>query len=245
MVQVRGVSDPDDWSVVDRVIRERRTVKVFRDPLDPVDPGSFGQGFRSAVNGAIESAGWAPFHHAAHLSHRVGPHVALVPWRFHILDAENCRMLATEIHSRSPYEPWTAGAASKIPLMLSACGALVLATWLPDPESSSLAEEASAMDSDEPTVRNQEHLAAAAAAVQTFLLAATSRGLASYWSSGGVLRSPEAFELCGIPLGQRLLGAVFLFDEPGEDDDFVTGKLRDLRGDSGGWCRRVELQRKP
>ncbi len=41
------------------------------------------------------------------------------------------------------------------------------------------------------TLTNVEHIAAAYAAIQNLLLAATARGIRNYWSSGGVLRLPS------------------------------------------------------
>ena len=251
-----------DPTAVERAMRDRRTIKVFREESDP-EPPALPAGFRAGLDAIIEAAAWAPFHRAAHAGHRRhGDGLdSIVPWRFYVLERESCHSLVRAIEQGADQhqsEIWRNAPRSKIPSMLRAAGALILVTWLPDPapvdeglESGS--EDRSAQAKDQATgdqqaaserlaehrLRNEEHLAAAAAATQNLLVAATAREMANYWSSGGVLRTVEARALAGIPAEQPLLGAIFLFPEPQEDDTFVTGKLRDLRGPIGSWCRRV------
>ena len=55
-------------------------------------------------------------------------------------------------------------------------------------------------------VQDEEDVGAAAAAVMLVLLAATERGLASYWRTPAVLRCPKGREALGIPRGDRVLG---------------------------------------
>jgi nitroreductase len=55
-------------------------------------------------------------------------------------------------------------------------------------------------------VQDEEDVCAAAAAVMLVLLAATERGLASYWRTPDVLRSAKGREALGIPRGERVLG---------------------------------------
>jgi nitroreductase len=55
-------------------------------------------------------------------------------------------------------------------------------------------------------IQDEEDVCAAAAAVMLVLLAATERGLASYWRTPAVLRSPKGREALGIPRGERVLG---------------------------------------
>jgi nitroreductase len=55
-------------------------------------------------------------------------------------------------------------------------------------------------------VQDEEDVCAAAAAVMLVLLAATERGLASYWRTPAVLRSANGREALGIPRGERILG---------------------------------------
>jgi nitroreductase len=51
---------------------------------------------------------------------------------------------------------------------------------------------------------------AVAAALQNVLLAATSAGLASFWSSPPVLDAPEVLRLAGFAEGTRIVGVVYL-----------------------------------
>ncbi|MCB9177785.1 MAG: hypothetical protein H6648_11575 [Caldilineae bacterium] len=184
---------------------------------------------------------------------------AIEPWRAHLLDAAACRALIGRIEAeaaRAEAPIWRDAPGSKIPRMLAAAGALVLLCWLPDPPPGG-AEAAAAegrggaagQDADgvaggarreaEWARRNREHLAAAAAYGQSLLVAATARGLASYWSSGGVLAEARALAICGVPAGQALLGALFFFPEPAPGDEVVTGKLRPQRRPAEAWLRRV------
>ena len=55
-------------------------------------------------------------------------------------------------------------------------------------------------------VGDEEDVCATAAATMLVLLAATERGLASYWRTPGVLRTPKGREALGIPPGERVLG---------------------------------------
>jgi nitroreductase len=55
-------------------------------------------------------------------------------------------------------------------------------------------------------VQDEEDVCATAAAVMLVLLAATERGLASYWRTPAVLRSAQGREALGIPHGERVLG---------------------------------------
>lgn len=84
---------------------------------------------------------------------------------------------------------------------------------------------------------NMEHIAAASAAVQSFLLAATERGLTTYWSSGGYLRDAATFDYLGIPTEHILLGAVFVF--PNDGGERIPGGMRDKRSSHAGWSRWV------
>jgi len=55
-------------------------------------------------------------------------------------------------------------------------------------------------------VQDEEDVCATAAAITLVLLAATERGLASYWRTPGVLRTARGREAAGIPAGERFLG---------------------------------------
>ncbi len=213
--------DADRARIVDGVIRERRTTKVLADEPLPVADA------RAVVEELVATAGWAPFHRVAARVHTaLGALTSIVPWRFHLLDAPACRALRQGLLER--------GDRSKIPRMLAAATALVQATWLPKPAKGPVTELFEA------TEENMEHVAAAGAAVQNLLLAATARGIPSYWSSGGTLRDPEAFGWLGIPAGEILLGSVFLFPADTGDAEVNPGSHRDRRGAPTDWSRWVE-----
>ncbi len=55
-------------------------------------------------------------------------------------------------------------------------------------------------------VQDEEDVCATAAAIELVLLAATERGLATYWRTPPVLRTPPGRDAVGIPSGERFLG---------------------------------------
>ena len=55
-------------------------------------------------------------------------------------------------------------------------------------------------------VQDEEDVCAGAAAIMLVLLAATERGLASYWRTPGMLRTQRGREAVGVPEGERVLG---------------------------------------
>ena len=55
-------------------------------------------------------------------------------------------------------------------------------------------------------VMDEEDVCATAAAIQLVLLAATERGIATYWRTPQVLRTRQGREAVGIPPGERFLG---------------------------------------
>ncbi|MGB1311063.1 MAG: nitroreductase family protein [Leucothrix sp.] len=215
---------------VDHVIKARKSVKVVGsiDNIPTIPEGFFGE-----VQAAMQVAGWAPFHFTAHDSHLNRDLNSPVPWRFYALDQENCLRLIDKLmaHPMLGMDKNTA-----ILRMIAAYGALVLVTWLPEPSTSLNDEEAARK-----ALKNEEHIAATAAATQNLLLAATARNMDSYWSSGGALREPACFELCGIPEQESLLGAIFLAPDMPEREGVRPGKLRDKRGTPDQWMKSVSI----
>jgi nitroreductase len=65
-------------------------------------------------------------------------------------------------------------------------------------------------------VQDEEDVCATAAAIMLVLLAATERGLASYWRTPGVLRTARGREAAGVPDGERVL-ALLHFGAPARD----------------------------
>ena len=55
-------------------------------------------------------------------------------------------------------------------------------------------------------VQDEEDVCATAAAIMLVLLAATERGIASYWRTPAALRTARGREAAGIPSGERFLG---------------------------------------
>jgi nitroreductase len=55
-------------------------------------------------------------------------------------------------------------------------------------------------------VLDEEDVCATAAAIQLVLLAATERGIATYWRTPQVLRTKAGREAVGLPQGERFLG---------------------------------------
>lgn len=55
-------------------------------------------------------------------------------------------------------------------------------------------------------VADEEDVCATAAAVQLVLLAATERGIATYWRSPAVLRTRKGRDALSVPDGERVLG---------------------------------------
>lgn len=68
---------------------------------------------------------------------------------------------------------------------------------------------ASVTQSGDP-VQDEEDVCAAASAAYVVLLAAHGRGLASYWRTPEVLRTPEGRAAVSVPEGERVLGLLHL-----------------------------------
>jgi nitroreductase len=59
-------------------------------------------------------------------------------------------------------------------------------------------------------VQDEEDVCATAASVMLVLLAATERGLATYWRTPAVVRTSRGREALGVPAGERVLGLIHL-----------------------------------
>lgn len=200
---------------IDKIIRRRRTWKVIGSPAHPLPADDA----MPLVRDVLEVAAFAPYHHA------IKGNVPQ-PWRVHVLDAAACRILATELA--------TDPESGKYPGMLASASALLMVNWLP---------EGSFKHGRKPSFKgtfvNMEHIAAVSAFIQNVLLAATDRGLETYWSSGGLLAERRWAKKLGIPKDELLLGAVFLF--PGDAPGGVPGKHRDKHAPVDAWSREVHL----
>ena len=205
-------------SAVDASIRDRRTLKLETDADAPTE-GGVG---RAVIDEILATAGFAPFHHVA--ARAGGP---VEPWRCHALDAAACRWLRARALAD--------GAGGRVPRMLAAASALVLVTWLPEGPA-----ERGPRVRFEGTLVNMEHVAAGGAMVQSALVAATARGLPTYWSSGGWLATDAGLATVGAEADELLLGAVFVFPPVLDGAEASPGKHRDRRSPVGAWTRWVE-----
>ena len=232
----------------DEAIRTRKTEKILGDPenLPAIDEQQQTQ-VRNDLEELLQLAGNAPFHKPADAVHLKGADAAkagldaLMPWRFYLLDQTGCqamvRLLALKAKSSND-SMWQDAWQSKIPRLLAGAHATVLACWLPDPPG----------DPSHPetvwTLNNQEHLAAASAAVQNLLLGATARQYHNYWSSGGIFREPALLQQLGIPVDQILLGAIFLTHSSRIPavSEIKVGGLRAKRTPPEHWSRWVSVE---
>lgn len=219
-------------SEIERVLAARRTSKVLGDPQQPApQEAESGVGGRVPIDRMLKAAGNAPFHYPSAAYHQQKL-ASQVPWRVYKIDSDNCcKLMKNLINS---------GDMSKIPAMLAAAEYLLQVTWLPDRPASVDAGGAGNQPSlYEPSLRNMEHIAAAAAMTQSLLLAATAEGYRTYWSSGGPLRSSEVFSSLGIREEEILLGSIFLFPQDIPNAEIKPGSQRDNRGsvpDWSVWC---------
>ena len=118
----------DDFGTISRIIKQRQTFKVLGKVDAPVEiSAEMDQANRPLVLDAIQTAGWAPFHYDRMLDG------IAEPWRTHVLWHDTCRTIAGRFHDW--FDDVKPG--NKIPPMLSACGAVVLVTWLPQFKPSS------------------------------------------------------------------------------------------------------------
>jgi hypothetical protein len=216
--------------IVSKVIQSRVTEKVICDlgaGPDVVSAEIENQN-RKRVLESIETAGWAPFHYSR------GIDGVAEPWRAHILWRQKARDAAQFMQE-------TLQVKTKEPRLAAACSALVLVTWLP--ETSAPDDLIPSSDVVQKIVtRNEEHLAATASMVQSFLLMLTAHGMGNYWSSGGRFRGAEMFEYLNIPKTERLLAAVFIEypEEIGLNPDTKERKPGALRNNrSQKWFREL------
>ncbi len=218
------MSHSDTHASLDSLIRKRKTEKILLDP-DQSCPLEAAQSRRLAewIYEDLMTAGWAPFHYPRDIEGLAEP------WRAHVLKDSVTQPLAK--HLKHELE-----LSSKEPLLCAACSALVLVTWLPE----SAPDDCGELLQQKLNERNQEHLAAASAMVQNFLLLQTARELGTYWSSGGILKEERMFNKLGIPTSEKLLAALFI-QVPGHLDGTEQrkpGAHRNRR--SMDWVREIQ-----
>ena len=142
---------------------------------------------RTEVDALLELASWAPTHRMTQ------------PWRFTCLDQAALGRLATWLPQQAdivafPDPAKGAAKLAKLTSMLSGLGAMVVVTWV---------------RATDPVVDLEDH-AAASAAVQNLLLAATARGLGSFWSTNQALAHHRTLAHLGCGPDEACLGAIWL-----------------------------------
>lgn len=143
---------------------------------------------RELLESWCELASWAPTHRLTQ------------PWRFALLDQAaiarlSSYMLATPAISSVPDPAKGAAKLAKLRERLPTLGAMIQVTWVRD---------------SNPAIDLEEH-AAASAAVQNVLLAATAAGVGSFWSTNPALSHPLTQTWCGSnPTIEGFLGSLWL-----------------------------------
>lgn len=226
---------------VNQAINQRRTLKVMADEHQPLAMDLAQEAvFRPVLDELLGLAAQAPFHYTCHRAHQEGELQGLLPWRFYVLEASDCRQLLSHLQEQGID-------GGKIMGMLAAAKSLIQVTWLPEPMAGDTKNDTTDLGClYEPSLKNMEHIAAGSAAIQNLLLAATAKGLANYWSSGGVLRDAETFEYLNIPEQELLLGSIFLFDGESEltqnhEVTLKAGALKEQRGELASWAKYVKF----
>jgi nitroreductase len=221
----------NDWQVVQRVIRDRRTEKRMLDPgVGFRMPDAEKDQFDALIKDSLATAGWAPFH----FDRKVGG--IAEPWRCYWLGETSCRNLAGKLGELVPdMKP-----GNKLPNMLAVCGGVALFTWLP--ASSSERNESTAGKLD---AVDREHLAATAAAIQNFLLLCTASGIGTYWGSGTLFES-HLFGHLGIGTPDQpemIAGAIFVHYpvRMPEGTELAGGANRVRRSPDAGWLREIRF----
>lgn len=212
-------------------LKNRRTYKVIGDTAQPARQPEMKA---DTLDEIILAAGNAPFHYPCdriHMQTMRSP----VPWRCYKLDTTACQDLMHHLIE--------SGDTTKVPNMLAAAQYLLQVTWLPDP-GTILGDTTS---KEEPvfagTLRNMEHIAAGSAFIQSVLLGAEQSGFKTYWSSGGPLRGETVFSALEIPMGELLLGSIFLFPNEPENAEIKQGNLAGKRGGLSDWSAWREINK--
>jgi len=221
---------PEDFQTVTRVVQQRRTLKVIGDVDAPVVVDSpMAIKCRDIVLRSVQTADSAPFHYDRSCDN------VPQPWRVNILWHETCQKVAANFYQW--FEDVKPG--NKLPSMLSACGACVLVSWLPQFDG----EGDEAFTKSKQIQIDQEHLAATAAYVQNLLLLLTAADMGTYWSSGGQFCTRSMMDRLSMEAGRQLMAAVFV-EFPATNGDSVQrlpGKLAGKRAGVESWMSVVEL----
>ena len=217
----------------DKAIKNRKTAKVLTDTPWPISNES--KKLHATINELLDLAASAPFHHTCNEQHTtINKLNSCLPWRFYVLDNSNCRRLYEHLNNQKIK-------AGKISNMLASADALLLATWLPEPQEISSKEIKTSLFNG--NIKNMEHIAACSAAIQNVLIGATARNIPNYWSSGGVLRNEELGDFLQIPSTEIMLGALFLFPKDSKERgaNIKPGALRSKGKEKDTWSRWIDI----
>lgn len=121
-------------------------------------------------------------------------HHATAPWRFAIFVAEGRQLLGDVLGDALAVRGEPDARIAKTRSKYLRAPAMVLVGVAPGSSA----------------IEDTENRDAVAAAVQTFLLAATGRGLATFWSSVAAPTDPSLNELCGFEPGTATVAAVYV-----------------------------------
>lgn len=203
-----------------QAINQRKTAKILGNIDQPMKDQIVP---RTEIEELLELAKTAPFHFPCHTVHLPNGQETRAPWRIYILDKKKCLELLAWFKS----EEINSG---KIGQMLATCQYLLQVTWCPEPHDLGF-------NRFEDNQKNMEHIAGTSAAIENILLGATSKRLANYWSSGGVLREERLYDHLSIPKNQILLGSLFLSPEGMENVQIIGGAHRGKTGDPSNWSK--------
>ena len=174
-----------DLEMISSLIRQRRNYP----------PELFARGVTiddAIIHEMLENANWAPTHGLTE------------PWRFVVFTGDGLKKLAE--FQAALYRQITPPADFKQPkhdklLQRPLLASHVISIGMKRQESGKIPEV--------------EEIQSVACAVQNMLLTATARGIAAYWTSGGVTYEKSAKEFFGLSENDLLLGFLFI-GTPGE-----------------------------
>lgn len=165
-------------TVIEEIIRERRTVKPDKMNGRTITDEDFQQ--------LLEAADWAP------------THAYTEPWLFLIHAGESaksvCQMHADLYKETTDPEKFNPASYDKFQHMGDNASHVVIACM---------------KRGNNPNIPAVEELAAASAAIQNMLLAATARGIASFWSTGGMTLRPALRDKLGLSEQDAVLGFLY------------------------------------
>jgi nitroreductase len=138
------------------------------------------------IKDIIETANWAPTHGRTE------------PWRLLVLTGENlkkfCEHHAQLYWANTPEDVRTETKANTLANMGNKASHLIIMIMKRTPETKIIVEE---------------EYAAVAAATQNMLLAATAKGIASFWSTGGMTHHPSMKMYLELPEADLLMGLLY------------------------------------